>query len=52
MPTKRCPGCSSELFTEPYIINGQTLMFWVCPNGDWEEPVEDEAESSQELDKE
>lgn len=24
---------------EPYVINGETVMFWVCPEGDWEEPV-------------
>lgn len=43
MPTKRCPGCSAELVQEPYIINGESIMFWVCPEGDWEEPVETES---------
>lgn len=43
MPTKRCPGCSTALIQEPYIINGESIMFWVCPEGDWEEPVETES---------
>jgi len=43
MATKRCPACSTALEQEPYIINGESIMFWVCPEGDWEEPVEPES---------
>lgn len=42
MVTKRCPKCSEVMVQEPYIINGESIMFWVCPKGDWEEPVEPE----------
>jgi hypothetical protein len=24
---------------EPRIINGESVMFWVCPEGDWEDPA-------------
>ena len=43
MTTKRCPTCSAVMVQEPYIINGESIMFWVCPEGDWEEPVESAA---------
>lgn len=43
MTTKRCPTCSEVMVQEPYIINGESIMFWVCPEGDWEEPVDQAA---------
>lgn len=39
MTVKRCPSCAEVMDQEPYIINGESIMFWVCPEGDWEEPV-------------
>lgn len=39
MTVKRCPSCAEVMTQEPYIINGESIMFWVCPEGDWEEPV-------------
>ncbi len=37
-----CPGCAAVMEQEPRVINGESIMFWVCPEGDWEEPVEPE----------
>jgi len=48
MSTKRCPACSTALVQEPYVIDGESIMFWVCPEGDWEEPVEDAPEEAAE----
>lgn len=39
MTTKWCPSCSEIMAQQPYIINGESIMFWACPEGDWEEPV-------------
>lgn len=39
MTVKRCPSCAEVMVQQPYIINGESIMFWVCPEGDWEEPV-------------
>lgn len=39
MTTKRCPSCAEVMIQEPRIINGVSYQFWVCPEGDWEEPV-------------
>jgi hypothetical protein len=35
-----CPGCAAILEKEPRVINGESVMFWVCPEGDWEESVD------------
>ncbi len=35
-----CPGCAAVMEQEPRVINGESIMFWVCPEGDWEEPVD------------
>lgn len=40
MTTKRCPSCAEVMIQEPRIINGVSYQFWVCPEGDWEEPVD------------
>jgi hypothetical protein len=40
MTTKRCPSCAEVMIQEPRIINGVSYPFWVCPEGDWEEPVD------------
>jgi hypothetical protein len=34
-----CPGCAAIMEQEPRIINGESVMFWVCPEGDWEDPA-------------
>jgi hypothetical protein len=39
MTVKRCPSCAEVMVQVPYIINGESIMFWECPEGDWEEPV-------------
>jgi hypothetical protein len=39
MTVKWCPSCAEIMVQQPYIINGESIMFWVCPEGDWEEPV-------------
>ncbi len=36
-----CPGCAAVMEQEPRVINGESIMFWVCPEGDWEDPVVD-----------
>lgn len=39
MEIKFCPGCSAILEQLPRTVGGVPVMFWVCPEGDWEEPV-------------
>lgn len=45
MTVKRCPSCAEVMVQETYVINGQPFLFWVCPEGDWEEPVETSSNS-------
>lgn len=40
MSVKRCPSCAEAMTQVTYIINGESIMFWECPEGDWEEPVD------------
>lgn len=39
MSTRFCPICGDILFQQEMTIGGSTDMYWVCPEGDWEEPV-------------
>lgn len=39
MPSKWCPICGAELYQQQMTIGGITDWYWVCPEGDWEEPV-------------
>lgn len=40
MDLKFCPGCAAVLEQKPVTVGGITDLYWVCPEGDWEEPVE------------
>lgn len=46
MTVKRCPSCAELMVQKPYIISAESIMFWVCPEGDWEEPVTPASASS------
>lgn len=49
MEIRFCPGCAAILEQQPRTVGGVTSMYWVCPEGDWEEPVVNlQAEQSQE----
>lgn len=39
MTIRFCPGCSAIMEQEPRIVGGISELYWVCPDGDWEEPV-------------
>lgn len=39
MSTRFCPICGDILFQQEMTIGGSTDFYWVCPEGDWEEPV-------------
>ncbi len=43
-----CPGCSAVMEQKPRTQGGVSQMYWVCPEGDWEEPVNPERKSSEE----
>ncbi len=32
MANERCPACSELLGQQTYNINGQPVLFWVCPD--------------------
>lgn len=34
-----CPGCSAVMEQLPRTQGGVSELYWVCPEGDWEEPV-------------
>jgi hypothetical protein len=34
-----CPSCGAIMGKVPMNIQGTIDDFWVCPEGDWEEPV-------------
>lgn len=39
MEVKFCPSCGDILQQVEMTIGGTTAWYWVCPEGDWEEPV-------------
>jgi hypothetical protein len=39
MEIKFCPGCSAIMEQLPRTQGGISELYWVCPEGDWEEPV-------------
>jgi hypothetical protein len=43
MSVEFCPICGSVLDKVPITIHGVVYDFWVCPEGDWEDPVNSEA---------
>jgi len=40
MSVEFCPICAAILEIVPMTIGGETYDFWVCPEGDWEDPVD------------
>lgn len=40
MSIEFCPICAAILEIVPMTIGGETYDFWVCPEGDWEDPVD------------
>lgn len=48
MEIKFCPGCSAIMEQLPRTQGGVSEMYWVCPEGDWEEPVNPARQSSDE----
>ncbi len=41
MTVKLCPICGSFLEQQEITVGGSTDLYWVCPEGDWEDPVVD-----------
>lgn len=50
MANERCPVCSEILGQETYIISGNPVLFWVCPDPlcGWEGEVTSTAVDSEE----
>lgn len=40
MSVEFCPICASILEIQQILIHGKLEDFWVCPEGDWEDPVD------------
>lgn len=39
---KFCPICGDILYKTQITVGGMTDWYWVCPAGDWEDPVIDQ----------
>lgn len=39
MEVEFCPICGAFMNQVPMVIGGETFMFWVCEEGDYEAPV-------------
>ncbi|MWK54700.1 hypothetical protein GO594_01800 [Pseudomonas otitidis] len=51
MTIRRCPGCSAVLQQQEITVGGVTELYWVCPEGDWEEPVNNAKANQQEAEE-
>lgn len=43
MISEFCPICGAIMEKVPMSIHGVIYDFWVCPEGDWEAPVDPSA---------